>query len=512
MALTAAEVFRDYATDGVPASGVHEPKKSEIRAWGGNIDLMLNAGGLGNAVWKASRTLLTDDLAHAADTIAVVYDDSASANNGLYVKIGASGSGSWSQITTFLPGYQFVTATDDGGSTVNAYSMDTNPRLPFGDGVALVEFVVPATNTSATVTVSFDGDAPLTIKTASGNPPTIGGLIEGMPVSGVKIGSNFFMRSDQASGAIQAAAEAAAAIATAAAEEASNYADFAKDNWVLALSTVGTSTPTTDFPLSINPGSKNNMFVSVGGILQNTASYDLIDDGGPVLRLAEPLPEFSSLEVRTGSAATMDVPGDGTVGTPQLADKGTTLEKIQDVPTQRFLGRLTAGEGPLELLTAAQLQSLLAASGTIVDSKYARYTTRAAMSAIIPTDGSIPQITEGTQILSISITPKAVGNRFRIRFKGWGSTDAHPTNLVYAIFRDGQANAIDAGAAFVAAGGPQVSMSGEVEYTVSVVAPHVFSVRVGPSSTANAWLNGSAGNHQVSTAGGCTLVVEEIKG
>jgi len=166
MALTAAEVYRDYETDGVPASGVHEVKKSNIRTLLGSYELQLNAGGIGGAVWKATRALLVADLAHAAGRLAVVYEDTTSANNGLYVKSGSSGSGSWSQITTFLPGYQFVTATDDGDSTANAYSMDTSPRLPAGDGVALVSLIVPATNTSGTVTVTFDGDAPLTIKTA----------------------------------------------------------------------------------------------------------------------------------------------------------------------------------------------------------------------------------------------------------------------------------------------------------------------------------------------------------
>lgn len=211
MALSAAEVFRDYVTMGVPSSGDHNVKKPDIRAWGGNIELMLNAGGFGGAVWKATKAHLAADLAHDVDTLAVVYGDETSANNGLYVKVGASGTGSWSQITTFLPGYQFVTAIDDGESAANAYSFDTNPRLPAGDGVALVEFVVPSTNTSSVVSVSFDGESPLIIKTASGNAPAVGGLIAGMPVSGVKIGSNFYMRSDQASAAVLAQVEELAA-------------------------------------------------------------------------------------------------------------------------------------------------------------------------------------------------------------------------------------------------------------------------------------------------------------
>lgn len=206
--LSLAQIFRDFIVDGVPSSGKNKPKKSEIRSWGAWIEAMLNSGGLGGAVWTATKAALNADLAHGAGAIGVVYDDPLSANNGLHIKAGASGSGSWSQITTFLPGYQFITASDDGSSSANSYSMTTSPRLPFADGVALVEFIVPETNTSSAVAISFDAEAPLLIKTASGNSPAIGGLVAGMPISGVKVGSNFYMRSDQASAAVLTQAEA----------------------------------------------------------------------------------------------------------------------------------------------------------------------------------------------------------------------------------------------------------------------------------------------------------------
>lgn len=237
---SAATVFRDFALDGVPSSGDHQVKKVDARAWGTWLESLIAAGALGDN-WYATKSLLNADLAHDAGTVAVVYDDATAANNGTYIKVGASGSGSWSQKTTFLPGYQFVTATDDGTSTANAYSMDTSPRLPAGDGVALVSFVVPATNTSTTVTVGFDGGAAKTIKTASGNDPAIGGLDQGMPVFGIVVGGEFLMRSDQTSAAIQAAAEAAkdAAEAAAASVDTRAVADRA------ALKALDTNTTTT---------------------------------------------------------------------------------------------------------------------------------------------------------------------------------------------------------------------------------------------------------------------------
>jgi len=40
---TAAEIFRDYETDGVPASGPHKPIKSDIRDWGASVESTLRA-------------------------------------------------------------------------------------------------------------------------------------------------------------------------------------------------------------------------------------------------------------------------------------------------------------------------------------------------------------------------------------------------------------------------------------------------------------------------------------
>lgn len=91
-----AHAFRNFASDGVPSSGVNEPEKAEIRAIGPVIEAALGTIGLGSVnVVKTTRALLDADLAHGADSTAIVYADSTDANNDLYVKVGASGTGSW---------------------------------------------------------------------------------------------------------------------------------------------------------------------------------------------------------------------------------------------------------------------------------------------------------------------------------------------------------------------------------------------------------------------------------
>lgn len=43
MPLTADEIWRDFETVGVPASGAHKPIKADIRAWGSNVEALVGA-------------------------------------------------------------------------------------------------------------------------------------------------------------------------------------------------------------------------------------------------------------------------------------------------------------------------------------------------------------------------------------------------------------------------------------------------------------------------------------
>ncbi|MCP8895357.1 UbiD family decarboxylase [Shinella daejeonensis] len=188
------EVWRDFVTDGIPSSGPNHPYKADIRAWAGWLENLVTSGVLSSGPWFATKAAMT--LTYPANTIAIVYNDTTAANNGLYRKSGGSGAGSWIQLTTFLPGYQFVTASPTGASTANAIVATTSPRLPEGDGVALITLPIPQTNTGSTVTVKFDGGVAKTIISASGAPMKAGDLRAGVMVAGFVSGSNFRLLND----------------------------------------------------------------------------------------------------------------------------------------------------------------------------------------------------------------------------------------------------------------------------------------------------------------------------
>jgi hypothetical protein len=100
-----AEVWRDYVTEGLPATGAAEPDKSEIRALGPIIEAAMSSVGLAGMVDVAysTQSALNADLAHAAGTVGLVYADATDANNDIYTKTGSSGSGSWT-LTPVLHG------------------------------------------------------------------------------------------------------------------------------------------------------------------------------------------------------------------------------------------------------------------------------------------------------------------------------------------------------------------------------------------------------------------------
>jgi hypothetical protein len=215
-------VWRDFEVDGVSASGAHKPFKKEIRDLLRPMELFYDAGGANGGLVFETQALMSANFAHPANTMAWVIADSTVALNGIYKKVGASGGGSWSRVGD-LP-YNFIRAIDVGAGTASA--IQATSELPVGND-NLVAFIVNETNAGPPTTIQFNGADVYTIVTASGSNVAPGSLIAGMAVIGYV--SNPFLRllTDQASAAIQAAAEDAQAAAEAARDLAIEAADTA---------------------------------------------------------------------------------------------------------------------------------------------------------------------------------------------------------------------------------------------------------------------------------------------
>lgn len=175
MTQTAAEVFRDYVTDGVPGSGANAVSKREARGLFAYYETLLNAASANLAY--ATLALLNADLAHAANVLAIVYADASPANNGLYVKAGASGSGSWSRIADLPNGIIRLTVTGGTGDAIIA----TAPETPSVPGAKLY-LLTPAASNTTTTSIAVNGAPAAAIKNAFGVDLAAGSLVIGSQV------------------------------------------------------------------------------------------------------------------------------------------------------------------------------------------------------------------------------------------------------------------------------------------------------------------------------------------
>ncbi|MHC2215513.1 hypothetical protein [Rhizobium leguminosarum] len=209
MPLTAEVIWADG-----PATSPYEPAKNEIRDWGTWIEGIISAFlGNGGLVYTSQAALFAD-LAHAANSSAWVIGDANAALNGVYMKVGGSGTGSWIRVAE-LP-YSFVKLIDAGAGTANAIQLTS--AIPTSASVLRTSNVFEAN--TGNVTVSENGGSAKALLTSSGNQIAPGGLVAGMMIVYVDGGSAFRLLSDQASAAVQAAAEAAAAAAASSAAAA----------------------------------------------------------------------------------------------------------------------------------------------------------------------------------------------------------------------------------------------------------------------------------------------------
>lgn len=145
----------------------------------------------------------------------------------------------------------------------------------------------------------------------------------------------------------------------------------------------------------------------------------------------------------------------------------------------------------------------------LVSRAYAEYTANADLTTIIPGDDTIPQNTEGTQIISVSITPKSATNRIRLRFQGEFAL-LSTGSAGFALFSSASANAIKSTLAAAIGATLPTPVVTEYEYVPGTTSALTFTVRVGPIAANTMRMNGNTSARFFGGTMGATLVVEEI--
>lgn len=224
-------VFRDYATDGVPSSGAHDPIKSEIRELLDRIDAS-SATGVAAFATKAEMDAVTDRVDY---TPAFVWSDTTAANNGQYVW--DDGGATWTKLRDLPDTIANVTL----GGTANAQTGDVATGInPAG---VLVYFAVVGTDNTGAMTLAIEGETPRDVVNAAGNALSAGewtGTVQFF----LNSGGDYQLINDAGAAAAAAASASDAAAAKTAAENARDAAIDARDDILASGNTSAVATRT----------------------------------------------------------------------------------------------------------------------------------------------------------------------------------------------------------------------------------------------------------------------------
>ena len=153
--------------------------------------------------------------------------------------------------------------------------------------------------------------------------------------------------------------------------------------------------------------------------------------------------------------------------------------------------------------------------GKLVNRAYAESNTYQVIPQAIPFGDIVPQITQGKEILSVTLTPTDSNNRLRMQVTVPYNVKTEGEVIIVAMFRDSNPGAI---AAVVQAPTRQ-DWDGVVtfahEMTAGTTNPVQISVRVGPNGPPSVpggevYINGRNSGRLLGGASKATLIVDEI--
>ena len=111
---------------------------------------------------------------------------------------------------------------------------------------------------------------------------------------------------------------------------------------------------------------------------------------------------------------------------------------------------------------------------------------------LLPVDDTIPQITEGDQIFTLTITPKLASSILLLQLTMYATTGSNRFIYGAAVFRDGATNAICAGVNRFGADNGVSPMSMQYKTTSNSTTATTFTVRAGTNlGAASFFLNGN---------------------
>ncbi len=152
-------------------------------------------------------------------------------------------------------------------------------------------------------------------------------------------------------------------------------------------------------------------------------------------------------------------------------------------------------------------------TGFLVNNGYTQSATEYSITTVIPVDDTIPQNTEGTEVLTLSHTPKASTHILRIDVSLQVSGNNN-LKVTAALFEDAIANALMARTTFIAVSAGSTLESQDLSFsyftTAASTSARTYKVRVGPTS-GTCYVNRDSGAGLFSNLSFATIALTEFK-
>ena len=347
-------------------------------------------------------------------------------------------------------------AADTGAA--NAYAVAPVPALS-GYTAGQVVILKPANAVTGASTLNVGALGAKAVKTQDGSDLSANAMVAGGVFVLVYDGTNFILTNPATTG-----------------------------NFLLAKGTAVASASTTDI------GAANSDYVEVSGTTTITAL-------GTSTGRNHVWVKFQSALTLTHNATSLILPTGANITTAA----GDVAEFVRVTGGNwQCLGYHPASGKPIAAIARGDLPA-----GAVIQSVSATYASNADLSTTIPNDDTIPQNTEGTEVVTVSITPTSASSTIEIEFRGMGAASGS-ANLVAALFKDSGANALAASTGIAGS----VNLPGPIgiiyQESAGSTSARTYKIRVG-ANTGTCRLNGTTTGRLYGGTSAATLVVREIK-
>ncbi len=227
--------------------------------------------------------------------------------------------------------------------------------------------------------------------------------------------------------------------------------------------------------------------------------FTISDNGDNTKKVA-----FEASAITTGTTRILSVPdADLTLvgtNTPQtLANKTLTAPVISTI----------SNTGTITVPTTDGTLLHTATAGIPIGIAEASTATYSSMTTVTPYDDTIPQVSEGTQVLSVSITPRASSNTIKGRVTLLLGCAGSGVQMTAHIHVNGGTNAIFATGMDISNTSRAFTLTFEFSHSPASVSAQTYTVRIGPTSS-TLYLNGDGGGRKWGGVGISKITVEEI--